>query len=407
MLSSGAALLLATGLLVPLAAPAAADPGSACDAVGADVVSAESDLPSRPLQLLGVPRATELLEQRGITPGEGVGVAVIDSGVAPAARERMDVVAPRSWASGDHDSAHGTTVAGLVAGRPREDGKPIGVAPGARIVDLRVYTAPDDSDTGGIPSGEVVSALRWLARNAADLEVGVAVMAFDLGGDAPGLKRAVRRLVAADVVVVGAGGNRVDGTGEPAPPGEDARGTVYPAAYDEEVLAVGATGTGFTDDASTSVLLNSDIDVAVPTHQAVSVARNGRACYVEGVATSWAAGLAAGVVALARSAHPDLDAAQIQARLIRTADGSPEAQTRATGAGVLQPVEALTRRSGGDDDGDGLVHADSGAGRAEAPTDPVDPVAGVLADARWWGLLGGGLLVVALVLRPLLARRRS
>lgn len=398
-------LVTAVGLLLPV--PAVAADGSECDAVGPDTESAESDLPHRPLQLLGVPRAVDLLERRGITPGEGVGVAIIDSGVAPAAHSRMDVVAPESWADGDYDSSHGTTLAGLVAGRPREGGAPVGVAPGARIVDLRVYAAPDDSGTGGIPSDEVVRATRWLADNAADLGVGVAVMAFDLGGDDPGLRRAVRRLVAADVVVVAAAGNRGDGAGQPAPPGEDASGTVYPAAYDDEVLAVGATAAGFADDASASVLLNSDIDVAVPTHGAISVARNGRACYLEGVWTSWATGITAGVVALVRSAYPRDSAAEIQARIIATADGSPQAQTRATGAGVVQPTEALTRVLGTRRDGtvEPLQRADAGPQRAAAPQPPADPVAAVLDEARWWGLLAGGALVVALVLRPLLARR--
>jgi membrane-anchored mycosin MYCP len=45
--------------------------------------------------------------------------------------------------------------------------------------------------------------------------------------------------------------------------------------------------------------------------------------------------------------------------------------------------------------------------RVTAPQPPPDPVAGTLADARWWGLLGGAALVVALLLRPLLARRRE
>lgn len=407
LLRAVAALGLAASLGVVVAPPAGADPGSECESVSADITSAESDLTSRPLQLLGVPRATELLDERDITPGEGVGVAVIDSGVAPAARDRMDVEAPRSWAEGDYDSGHGTTLAGLVAGEARADGKPVGVAPGARIIDLRVYTAPDESGTGGIPSDAVVSAVRWLARNARDLEVGVAVMAFDMGGDPAGLKRAVRDLAAADVLVVAAGGNRVDGAGEPATPGEDAAGSVYPAGYGDDVLAVGATAGG-TADASEWVLLNSDIDVAVPTEGAVSIARNGRACYVEQVATSWAAGIAAGVAALVRSAYPDDTAAQVQARLIATADGNPDAQTRATGAGVLQPTEALTRGLGPGRDGsvEPLDRLDPGRQRAAAPVDPVDPVAAVLDDAQWWGLFASGALVVALVLRPLLARRR-
>ncbi len=45
--------------------------------------------------------------------------------------------------------------------------------------------------------------------------------------------------------------------------------------------------------------------------------------------------------------------------------------------------------------------------RVTAPEPEPDPLAGALDDARWWGLVGGGALVVALLARPLLARRRS
>ena len=45
--------------------------------------------------------------------------------------------------------------------------------------------------------------------------------------------------------------------------------------------------------------------------------------------------------------------------------------------------------------------------RITAPRAAPDPVAGTLSDARWWGLVGGAALVVALLARPLLARRRQ
>ena len=44
---------------------------------------------------------------------------------------------------------------------------------------------------------------------------------------------------------------------------------------------------------------------------------------------------------------------------------------------------------------------------AVAPEPEPDPLAGASDDAVWWGLLGGGVLVVALLLRPVLARRRT
>ena len=119
-----------------------------------------------------------------------------------------------------------------------------------------------------------------------------------------------------------------------------------------------------------------------------------------------AAGIAAGVVALLRSAYPDDNAAQIVARLTASASGSVRRPTTATGYGVLQPVEALTQELAPDARRHDRRHAARTAGsvRVTAPEPEPDPLAGALDDARWWGLFGGGALVVALLARPLLAR---
>ena len=68
--------------------------------------------------------------------------------------------------------------------------------------------------------------------------------------------------------------------------------------------------------------LTAKLDAAVPTYGAVTLAINGGSCVLNEVATSWAAGIAGGVVALVRSAFPTENAAQIEARLRATASGS-------------------------------------------------------------------------------------
>jgi membrane-anchored mycosin MYCP len=44
---------------------------------------------------------------------------------------------------------------------------------------------------------------------------------------------------------------------------------------------------------------------------------------------------------------------------------------------------------------------------ARAPEPRADDLAGTRRDALWWGLVAGGALVVALLLRPVLTRRRG
>jgi membrane-anchored mycosin MYCP len=122
-----------------------------------------------------------------------------------------------------------------------------------------------------------------------------------------------------------------------------------------------------------------------------------------------ATGIAAGIVALVRSAYPEENAAQIVARLTSSASGVSVAPTTGQGAGVLQPVEAITQKLDPDESGDvdDMPREVQEPVRITAPEPQPDPVAGALDEARWWGLIGGGALVVALLLRPLLARRRA
>ena len=197
--------------------------------------------------------------------------------------------------------------------------------------------------------------------------------------------------------------------GEPAP-GEDVAGQVLPAGYDG-VLGVTSTAAGSrrarTADASTSVLLSRDIDVAVPTYGAVTLAPNGATCAVDPIGSAPAAGIAAGVVALLRSAYPDDNAAPDRRPADRQRQWLPGrahvGDRRRACSSRSRPSPRSSPRTRA---GDGRRHAARAAGvqvRVTAPEPEPDPLAGALDDARWWGLVGGGALVVALLARPLLA----
>nr|WP_246300044.1 S8 family serine peptidase [Nocardioides panaciterrulae] len=421
--------LLAAGALVPAtllpatllpAGPARAEQQSVlCNSVDPDsrpVV--QTGMASRPLQLMDVPAAQHLLDDAGRAPGARVAVAVLDSGVADT--DLVPVVARHPADSGKGlSSYHGTAVAGLIAGRPRDPGGVTGVAPGAGIVDVRVYDTSDDSGSteGAHPDTLTLAAgLEWVARHAHDEHIKVANVSLAVK-DSTQLARAVRDAWDAGVVVVASSGNR------PQPgqlnadtlgtfhPGEDAAGLVYPAGY-PKVVAVNATAGGVAGDQvdlHAYVLENSQTDVAAPTYDAVSVAVNGSTCVLQEVATSWAAAEVSGVLALLRSRYPHDSPAQAVARLVGTATGSPQHPTPLEGAGVVQPVEALTRPLHADRDGQltGTRPDDDGPGRATAPEPQADVLAATRDHAVWWGLLGGGALLLALLARPVLAGRRD
>ena len=224
----------------------------------------------------------------------------------------------------------------------------------------------------------------------------------------------VDRLAKEGVVVVAAAGNRPseeddpvlgDFAGEPLP-GEDAARVVFPAGYDSVVAATTSVPRGV--DARDFIVQNSATDVAAPTSEGISYSLNQVSCLLPPeAATSWAAAEISGVLALLMSAY-DEPADRTVARLLRTATGAGDVTTRLTGHGVAQPVEALQRPLTFDDrDAPETSETDNTVLKAQAPRPEADVLADTREDAVWWGLAGGGALVVAMLLRPLLARRRT
>ncbi|MFN8195436.1 MAG: S8 family serine peptidase [Nocardioidaceae bacterium] len=385
-----------------------------CDSVTQDVPRQTAQAASRPLSLLAVGRAQQLVDAAagGRRP---VRVAVVDSGIADS--PLLDVVERVSFTSAPAVlSYHGTAVAGLVAGSPRPDGGLVGVAPRAQLVDVRVYDekTPTDAGSVGVSAPLVARGLRWVAVHAEDLGIGVVNVSLLVPRDDE-LEAAVRAVQRHDVVVVASSGNRPQDESDPLfdefavrAGDEDAAGFVFPAGY-PGVVAVNATsGDPLVDDRD-AVLQNSATVVAAPTPGAVSVALNGGTCVLPDVATSWSAAEVSGVVALLRTRFPRETAAQVVARLRATASATPGSASPLEGAGIVQPVEALTRPLEPSRAGE-LVRnepAPPDTGAARAPSRPRDLVPELRRTALWWGLGGGAAAVLALLLRPLLVRRRA
>jgi membrane-anchored mycosin MYCP len=426
-----AAAVALVAVSAPAGAPATADDTTSfqCPATADDQV-VRSPVASVPRKYLGLDQADRILARRGITPGQGVKVAVLDSGVTTKdTYAPIDVVAPQTFSPGPVENTHGTMLAGLIAAQPQPSDHgpiPVGIAPGAQIVDLKVYSdTPDDSTHGGIDPANVAAALRWLVTHAEPEKIKIAVLAMNLPPD-PEVEAAVEALADKNIVLLAATGNRVQAASDTGTdrmdayatlePGEDVAKVVFPAGYTRQVLGITATADGDPQsagsggDASGQVLLSSAVDLAMPVWGATTVALNGSTCVLQTVETSWAVAEAAGVLALLMSAYPDETAAAVEARMLRTADGrvSEIGTNRQYGAGVPQPVDALTR----------VLHPrDSGAlpapqfrpreyPAAAAPPRSPDPLGDVLEHATWWAILGGAALVITSLLRPLLTRRQ-
>jgi membrane-anchored mycosin MYCP len=379
-----------------------------------------TDQDSRAFGELDLDRARDWLGRRGEAMGSGVVVAVVDSGVgAPAGIDVVErpVVVPGLVLQ----HYHGTAVAGLVAGAARAEdaGGAVGVAPDAQVLDLQVYDDPTGDNGTPILTANVVKALDTvLAKVRSGLNVRVVNVSLNVAPD-DALQQRINQLWQAGVVTVAPTGNRP--SNEPGDsgsalvpdalfgefePGEDARDFVHPAAY-EHVLAVNASMAGTGSDPHEFVLENSATDVAAPTAGNVSYTVNGGTCLLSNPATSWAAAEVSGVLALQFGHFPDDTPAMAVNRLLLTADGRPDIPNRLSGAGDVQPYEALTRPLVMTADGEAQQTAPEPDTQVYAAPEPEpDVLAATRRNAVWWGLLGGGALLLALVLRPVLARRR-
>jgi len=151
----------------------------------------------------------------GMPTGAGIGVAVIDSGIdADYANFRITAFvdftrggAP-AWTSPYDDFGHGTHIASLIAsrGKEREDAKYQGVAPGVRLIGLKVL----DSQGAGLTS-DVIAAIEyaianrnWLGIDVINLSLGHPV--FESAATDP-LVLAVEEAHRAGIVVVASAGN--------------------------------------------------------------------------------------------------------------------------------------------------------------------------------------------------------
>lgn len=420
--------LLATGLVASVlvvAAPASAAEGEEADCADisdSDTTVYDTDAVSSPLTLMEVDKAVARLRQQGVTPGQGVTVAVVDSGVATKADAVISVVERKDAGNlvPEPTEYHGTAVAGLIAGKPRarKAGGAVGIAPGAQIFDVQVYdaagAAPDSPEQRPITAESVAAGLDEVIAAVPKYGIGIVNISLVLP-ESEVVEAKIAQLVGLGVVVVAPTGNRSDILPSGVPSefadghqmGEDAAPYIHPADYDG-VLGVNATPGGIEGaDPTQFVMENSKTDVSAPTANAVSYSLRGEPCLLRVPATSFAAAEVSGVLALLQSAYDEPVAASLR-RLLTTANGRPDVPNTLVGAGEVQAYDALTRPMQVSPEGEDL-----GAGTVQQqpqelnlPPEPDDVLRSTRENAVWWGLLAGGVLLLALVLRPVLARRR-
>lgn len=245
-----------------------------------------------------------------ITRGAGVTIAIIDTGVDYDHQDLQGAIAGGTDVSGlgsngatipnIRGNQHGTMVASLAVGRGHGNGEGVlGSAPDAKVLSISM-----SFDESSVPADDqIAEAVIWAVDNGAD------VISLSLTRNTrewpESWDEAFGYAEDNDVVVVAAAGNRASGTevvGAPATmPG---------------VLTVGGVDrAGLASSGSSSQGIT--IGVMAPSEDLVGAFPGDQYAVWEG--TSGATPIVAGIVALVRAAHPELDAANVINRVLVTA----------------------------------------------------------------------------------------
>lgn len=305
--------------------------------------------------------------------GQGIGVALIDSGIAPVkglTQAGKVVNGPdlsfesQSGNLRNQDTfGHGTHMAGIIAGRDPEvavgkENDPkyfVGVAPDARLVNLRVAAAD-----GAVDVSQVIAAIDWAITHRNDAGLNIRVINLSFGTDSlqhpryDPLSYAVEAAWRAGIVVVVSVGN--DGP---------TQARVGNPALNPYVIAVGGSDIGGTlarsDDTIGAFSTRGDAtrhaDLVAPGRSIVSLRDPGSFVdvnypgglvteaagrYFKGSGTSQAAAVVSGAAALLLQQRPTLTPDQVKKLLTSTAAPMNGVDAIAQGAGELNIQAAVT-----------------------------------------------------------------
>jgi|GEM_PF-3413435 len=267
--------------------------------------------------------------------GQDILVAVVDTGVDlehPDLAANLDRTRARNFLepdqSVDDDYGHGTHVAGIIGAVTNNRAGIAGVAPGCRVLPVRVLGTEGGSTAG------VVQGIDWA------LQKGARVINLSLGSNVSSRaeEEVIQKAIARRVVVVAASGN--DALAGNAPD--------YPAAL-SGVISVAALKRELALDGSlTGKLVRADFS---SFHPAVAIAAPGvdilstmprrftsaEAPYGYASGTSMATPMVSGVVALMLAAHPDWGPDEVRQALMTGADDlEPAGRDLFTGAGLVR-----------------------------------------------------------------------
>ncbi|MCX6045173.1 MAG: S8 family peptidase [Chloroflexi bacterium] len=290
--------------------------------------------------------------------GQGMTVAVVDSGIFKTKNLDKRLIGQVNFNSASHNAAdrfgHGTFIADVIGGNGVDSGgKYIGIAPKVNLLNVRI-----SDDQGVSTESDVINALQWIYNNKTKFNIRVVNLSLNStikqSYQTSPLNAACELLWFNGIVVVAAAGN--SGTAE-----------LYPPANDPFVITVGAS-----DDNATVSLADDKIapfsaygkienglfkpEIVAPGRFIIALLPENKQLTI-GVAhpnnridgnyflmsgTSVATAVVSGAVALLLQDEPNLNPDQVKSRLQKTANKNwPGYDAARAGAGTLDIYAAV------------------------------------------------------------------
>ncbi|MGW7357429.1 S8 family serine peptidase [Streptomyces sp. NPDC054802] len=309
------------------------------------------------------------------TTGEGIKVAVIDSGVNPdtpslkgKVLDGLDATDAAGEVTDDY-TGHGTTMAELIAGSG-EGGGLHGLAPGAEIIPMRVVLK------GFKPKKVNEASIATAIRAAADSDARIISMSIGNEFKDDAEHEAVKYAQSKGKLLFAAAGN--DGAKDNNPE--------YPAKYPEVVGVASASPEGKVDDYSQH---GQVVDLAAPGGDIPTWCDETFTRYCDGDGgTSAATAIASASAALIWSAHPEWTANQVLRVMFESAgagkDGNKKTLSNYYGHGVVRPGAHINRGLGkpGDANISPLTNKPTGSVSSPASSKPSAPASSQAPEGK-------------------------
>ena len=297
--------------------------------------------------------------------GNGVGVAVIDTGVSPMKDfEGRIVHGPDLSGEGTiiDSYGHGTVMAGIVGGSGADSaantgGAYTGVAPKTHVVAVKVA-----GRNGAVDVSTMLQAMHWVAAYQSQFNIRVLNLSWGVAStqdpSKDPLNYAVQRLWKSGIVVVVAAGNSGPNSGTIRKPADDPLVISVGAFDDKQNLdpaddaisswsSRGPTAQGLTKP---DIIAPGRLIVSARSFGSRIEAENPKALiapsYIRGSGTSQAAAVTSGAIALLLAARPGLTPDQVKAIVKGTASPISGKASNDQGSGRFQLGAALAAPEG-------------------------------------------------------------